>query len=235
MKVTYLYHSGFAVETKKHFLIFDYWKTSPLNGKLSDGVINPDEIREKDVIVFSSHRHRDHFNDVILTWGKTIERIRFILSDDIGEFPNIKSIGPHESFNEQDFFVRTLKSNDEGVAFLLKIDGVCIYHAGDLNWWHWEGEEGSWNDDIKKSYQKEIDTLAGETIDLAFVPVDPRLKQQYVWGIDYILRNADVKKAVPMHFGSKKSAIEKLLTDPVTEPYRDKIVPLVKRGETAEI
>ena len=41
--------------------------------------------------------------------------------------------------------IRTLKSTDEGVAFLVEAEGKSIYHAGDLNWWYWEGEPLSWN------------------------------------------------------------------------------------------
>ena len=33
--------------------------------------------------------------------------------------------------------IRTLRSTDEGVAYLVSYRGKRIYHAGDLNWWHW--------------------------------------------------------------------------------------------------
>lgn len=32
-------------------------------------------------------------------------------------------------------------STDEGVAFLVTAEGRTVFHAGDLNWWHWEGED----------------------------------------------------------------------------------------------
>ena len=50
MKVTYLYHSGFAVELEKHIFVFDYMK-----GKL------PDWDGRKEIIFFASHKHPDHF------------------------------------------------------------------------------------------------------------------------------------------------------------------------------
>jgi len=235
MKVTYLYHSGFAVETKDHFLVFDYWKNSPRSGMLENGVINPEEIKDKDVLVFASHRHGDHFNKIILNWSKKIPKCRVILSDDIkGEF-SAKKIGPNAVLKEPDFELHTFLSNDEGVAFLLHIDGKCIYHAGDLNWWHWEGEPGSWNEDIKESYRKEINLLSPFAIDLAFVPVDPRLEAQYAWGMDFLMRTADIRHVVPMHFGTKSGVVDRLLLDPVSEPYRQKIVPLTKRGQSADI
>ncbi len=37
--------------------------------------------------------------------------------------------------------IRTLRSTDEGVAFVVHYAGKTIYHAGDLNWWHWKKGE----------------------------------------------------------------------------------------------
>lgn len=235
LKVTYLYHSGFSVETNSHFLVFDYWRNFPVLGTLKDGVINPNEIKEKDVVVFSSHRHKDHYNSVINDWRKIIKKCRVILSDDIPAVPEAKMVAPNEVYKEDDFTLKTYKSNDEGVAFLLSIDGYTIYHAGDLNWWHWEGEKGSWNDDIKKSYQHEMDLLKGETIDLAFIPLDPRLNNQYAWGIDLFMKDVSSHYVVPMHFGKKDKVIDRLMNDEISIDYRDRVVPLIVRGQSIEL
>ena len=232
MEVTYLYHSGFAADTGKHFIIFDYWKNTPAGGGLKDGVIDPKEIKDRDVIVLSSHRHKDHFNKVILDWPAVIPRCRIILSDDIKKTNGAITIGPDSELIQPDFALRTLRSNDEGVAFALNIDGLSIYHAGDLNWWHWEGEPGSWNDDIKQSYKKEVDRLKKETFDIAFIPVDPRLNEQYAWGMDYFMRTVNTRFAVPVHFGDDVSVLDRLFNDPVSKNYRDKIVPLKIRGQS---
>ena len=56
MKITYIGHSGFAVETEKAALIFDYY-----TGDIP--AFDPDV----PLYVFVSHRHRDHFNpDIFL-------------------------------------------------------------------------------------------------------------------------------------------------------------------------
>ena len=54
MKVTYLDHSGFLLELKDRYFIFDYYK-----GEL------PPLDRKKEVLVFCSHAHRDHYNPKI--------------------------------------------------------------------------------------------------------------------------------------------------------------------------
>ena len=51
MKVTYIFHSSFLVETEKNYLLFDYFK----------GDI-PEMDPEKQLVVLVSHRHEDHFS-----------------------------------------------------------------------------------------------------------------------------------------------------------------------------
>ena len=48
MKITYIYHSGFLVETKECYYLFDYYK-----GSL------PSLDTNKQILVFASHSHRD--------------------------------------------------------------------------------------------------------------------------------------------------------------------------------
>ena len=54
MKVTYLNHSGVLVEFKDYYCIFDYYR-----GEL------PLLDKKKEVIVFCSHCHEDHYNSLI--------------------------------------------------------------------------------------------------------------------------------------------------------------------------
>ena len=234
-KIWYLYHSGFAVQTAEHFLIFDYWKQRPKGKGIESGVIEPAALAEYDVIAFVSHNHGDHYNRDIKDWGQIIPKLRLVLSDDIRNVPGALMVGPGEKLTQNDFRLETLKSNDEGVAFVVDIDGLCIFHAGDLNWWHWEGEPDDYNEGMASSYKSQIALLSDRRIDLAFVPVDPRLEEQYAWGIDHLMRTVDVRHAVPMHFGNDGSIVDRLLQDDVSKEYREKIIKLVDRGACAEI
>ena len=65
-----------------------------------------------------------------------------------------------------------MRSNDQGVAYLVHSEEKTVYHAGDLNWWHWEGESEVFNKMIRRTYQSEINKLQNEKIDIAFVPVE---------------------------------------------------------------
>ncbi|NLT58431.1 MAG: MBL fold metallo-hydrolase [Clostridiales bacterium] len=233
--IWYLYHSGFALRTEGHFLIFDYWKMDPRGGGLAQGVINPAELADLDVIAFASHAHGDHYSPELLRLGEGIARYRVVLSDDIRPAPGALMVGPGQRLEQPDFVLETLDSTDEGVAFLLEIDGLRIYHAGDLNWWHWEGEPEPYNTGMKEKYQAQIAKLGGRPIDLAFVPVDPRLGEQYLLGIDHLMRTQGVRCVVPMHFGDDVSVVDRLLRDPQSAPYRDRVLALTARGQSATI
>ena len=233
-KVWYLAHSGFAVQTESSFLIFDYYLDEPKGGTIEQGVIDPKELAEKNVIVFVSHNHDDHFNPVVFEWQKTIPNIKYILSNDISEIPNAIMIGPNDTVEQENLVVKTYRSTDEGVAFLVQIDGLAIYHAGDLNWWHWEGELDTYNMKMADDYKKQIDLLAGERIDLAFVPLDPRQERQYDWGVKYLLERNNVPYVVPMHFWNQPDVIDRLLVEPYMSCHANRICPLRHRGQYLE-
>jgi L-ascorbate metabolism protein UlaG (beta-lactamase superfamily) len=233
-KIFYLYHSGFAVQTPGHFLVFDYWKDTPKGAGLESGVIDPLELKDRDVVVFSSHSHMDHYNSVIFKWHNAIPKLRIILSSDFRTGEGALKIKPGNSLTLPDMEIRALKSNDKGVAFIVDIDGLRIYHGGDLNWWHWEGEPDDYNQKMGSRFKEQIALLAGAPIDLAFLCLDPRLDDQYAWGFDHTMRTADIRRAVPMHFGDSPQIVDRLLQDPVSESYRDRIIPLVERGQSAE-
>lgn len=191
MKITYLDHSGFAVEYKKYVLIFDWYK-----GKL------PEFDSEKEIYVFSSHSHYDHFDRKIFELENIYPNVRYVLSADITEKPvpsKVWFVIADKEYRIGNLKVQTLHSTDAGVAFLVYVDDRIIYHAGDLNWWHWEEESEYYNEQMRMDYQKEIHKLKNIRIDVAFVPLDPRQEEQYYLGLDYFMKHTDTKLVFPMH------------------------------------
>ena len=53
---------------------------------------------------------------------------------------NTVFVKPNQSIIVDNLKIKTLKSTDLGVAFIVKSENKLFYHAGDLNYWHWEGE-----------------------------------------------------------------------------------------------
>ena len=89
-----------------------------------------------------------------------------------------------------------LSSTDEGVAFLAAADGRAVFHAGDLNWWHWEGEDPDWNRNMEANFRRYAEPLRGRRIDLAMLPLDPRLGEDGFRGPRYFLELADIRRYV---------------------------------------
>ena len=208
MKIDYLGHSGFLVGTGKAVLLFDYYR-----GDIS---LIRQTAANKPLYVFVSHAHADHFNPKIFSLTKGGRRVKYILSFDIKGNPKV----PEDcdiSYLEADKTytvdglgtVQTLTSTDEGVAFLVKTKDMTLFHAGDLNWWDWPGEDPDWLADQKNVFQREIRKLAGISIDAACVVLDDRLEENYAEGLAYFLSVCSARYVLPMHFWKDKTVVDR--------------------------
>ena len=211
MKITYIYHSCFLVETDSCYYLFDYEK-----GNL------PTMDIKKPMIVLSSHGHPDHYNSEIFAVLAALgmQTVYAVLSEDI-EVPanvNVLQVSPGKEyclwFGQK---LSTFQSTDEGVSFLLEDGGKIIYHAGDLNDWVWEEESDSYNAQMTIDYRKQINLLSEKLkyreIDAAFVVLDPRQEKDYDRGLCYFLEHIPVKKVYPMHYWENPDIIEVFLTE----------------------
>ena len=202
MQITYINHSGFLLETEKSYILFDYYKNEI-----------PTMDNNKSIYIFSSHSHDDHFNPKVLELSDKYSDITYIFSKDIqkknkSEKP-VTYVKANENYSIGDLKITTLKSTDLGVAFVVKTEGMTIYHAGDLNDWVWSGETKAYNNNMTANFQREIDKIKGIDIDYAFVPLDPRQEDDYFRGAKYLLENTTVKTMFPMHFWGDFSVIKK--------------------------
>ena len=201
MELVYLGHSGFAIKAKDYVVIVDYLEDKSC--KLNEIFSNTEK-----VYVLVSHQHHDHFNSEIFNFVKYRNDITYILSSDI-ELNNIENLPKQiitlskgESFEDGVFCVTAYGSTDVGVSFLMKIDGENVFHAGDLNNWHWEEESTIEEiEDAEKNYLSELNILAEnvQSLKLAMYPVDPRMEGDYARGARQFLERIKVEYFVPMH------------------------------------
>ena len=214
IRVTRIYHSGFLVETDHYFLLFDYFK-----GELPD-------LSGKKVVVFVSHGHHDHYNPAIFELEQTYE-VFYVFYHKVlkRREKNCLPVQNEESYRLEGLEIQTLQSTDEGCAFLVKADGKTFYHAGDLNWWHWDGEPEQWNQWQKGMYQKQTDALKGMNIDCGFIVVDPRQEHNALLGIVELLKKCEIAHIFPMHFDEwgGEDAIKPYLEKEELKPYRERL------------
>lgn len=188
MNITYITHSCFLVELDSCYLLFDYYR-----GTL------PRMKEDKPLYVFASHAHADHYSTRIFKLKHP--SITWILSSDIAAaHPHIQ-VEAGKCYTVNELQLRTLASTDEGVAFLVTAEDNCIYHAGDLNWWDWGDEDTPQEHaEMKECYFRELQSIKGMHLDVAFLPVDPRLKERALKGARAFLQYASCDLLVPMHF-----------------------------------
>ena len=224
MKITYIHHSSFLVELKQLSLLFDYFQGDV---KLPEG---------KPAVIFASHRHGDHFSPVIFDFAKERQDVYYVLSDDIWEKrtpsglrERILFAGPGQEFSLpwlSGISVRTFKSTDEGVAFLIRSPEGVIYHAGDLNNWQWEGEPKDWNRNMEVNCRRQLEAMKNEKIDVAFVPLDPRQGKDFYRGMDDFMKMVGAARVFPMHCWDDFTVISRLKAMEESKDYRDRIMEI---------
>lgn len=207
--VVYNGHSGWTVKTQKHILIFDYCQQDalPENAGILNGNIVPEELKGKNVYVFSSHDHSDHFDiSTISAWKNGNDKIHYIYGFDTsksGKYRKKTYDGPaytfvpeHTQQQVDDMKITTLKANDTGEGFMVEVDGLKIFHAGD---------HANLNTDVQDDYQKEIDFVSSKAgkADIAFLPVTGcpvRWSADYVMnGFFYVVDHLNPNYVFPMH------------------------------------
>lgn len=237
MIITYIDHSGFLLETEDVYFLFDYYR-----GDIPK--MSPD----KEVVVFVSHRHGDHYNPEIFHLFTGHPKIQYVLSKDVPVkkllcqyeeqrvwLENVVTIvGKNETqelmlSNGRTLQITTLKSTDEGVAYLLCYEGKTYYHAGDLNLWVWEGETKQYNNNMAANYFRELDKLRNRDIDVAFVPLDPRQEKDAFGGLESFMEYTDSKKVFPMHFWGEFDIIKAFLKK--HPEYAEQIMVIGHKGQ----
>jgi len=235
-KVTYLHHSGFMVEYKHTVLIFDYY---PDKHDRSDScTIDLSGLKDKKVLAFSSHRHPDHFDPVILTWKNELNDVQYYFSSDIPKkyhHEYVILLKPYQIYENEGIKMQTFKSTDEGVAFLVSFSGITVYHAGDLNWWHWDDESNAFNNDMAARFKHEISLLKDTDIDIAFLTADPRQEAAELWGLNWFIDHVNVKTVFPMHFWNDFSIMDRIKREAQKKPGLSKVRLISKRGEVFNV
>ena len=158
--------------------------------------------------MLSSHSHADHFNPEILTWQQERPDVQFVFSKDILEnklagLDDACYLDKGEIWSDGMLEVEAFGSTDLGISFLLHLDGKLIFHAGDLNNWHWKEEStGEEVREAENTYFSELDMISQRTdrIDIVMFPVDPRLGKDYMLGAEQFVDRFHVGTFVPMHF-----------------------------------
>lgn len=232
--IWYLGHAGWAVKTKNHLLVFDYLSVSrpeqvTEDPSLANGHIDPAEIKACDVIVFVSHGHGDHFDPKIFDWEKTVEKIRYIFGWEADKNPRYYYLTePRTKTTIGDIVIFNINHAFDGIpeaAFMVKTDGLTIFHSGD---------HGCVGEEPDPLFKANIDFLAGKNnqIDLAFIAqFGGRDGSEVNIGDLYTIDKLKPQVTFPMHQGGGERFYKRFAQEMQEKGAKTKIYCAEKRGD----
>jgi hypothetical protein len=209
MRVKYLGNSGFAIGIQQSLLLID---------DISQGsFIRPEALRAFDrVTVLVSHVHSDHYDAGIFGRGAPLnDHIQYVISGDVMDQQPLPAhvsalrIDPGQAVQVNGMDIHAFESTDAGVSFdiyhpLEPQRNIRIFHAGDLNDWHWREENNpDWTAMQAHEFSRIVASIPTEPrMDLAFFPFDPRMGPGYEEGALQFIHHFRPVMTVPMHFGA---------------------------------
>ncbi len=201
MEINYIFNSGFLIKCENFNMLIDYWRG--LGEEELSKIFN----ENKKTYVLFSHSHKDHYNPKLFDLA-TVDTT-FILAEEIkpkvlNHDKNICYLSKGETYADDHLQVKAYGSTDIGISFAIEADGCKIFHAGDLNNWHWADESTA--DEIKESETAFLNELADlhsdyKSFDVAMFPVDARIGSDFDRGAVQFCEKIEVKNFIPMHFG----------------------------------
>lgn len=208
IQVTYLNHSGFYVRAGDTLLVFDD-ATGKGSAEDQEGHVTRALVEaHQRTLFFVSHAHADHFSPDIYTYSH--ENVYYILGDDLPSKYNGYRMSEGDELTIAGIEIAAFGSTDEGVSFLVQLEGYSIFHAGDLNLWHWR-EQSTLKEiaQAEREFENAVEPLVGKPVDFAFFPVDPRMGEMHDAGALYFLMHVKPRVFIPMHWwGRADVAIE---------------------------
>ncbi|WP_461209156.1 MBL fold metallo-hydrolase [Desulfocurvus sp. DL9XJH121] len=188
VQVTYVCHNCFVVRAGKLALVFDY-PGAEHRPPEAEAVVR-EALADRDAVAFFSHSHEDHCSPDILGPLGAARSAALALSFDVPDMvPELDLPGavvlepgdapgggdPGEEAHVAGLSVRALESNDLGVAFLIRLEGLRIYYGGDLAEWLWPGLARAAETQVRNFFGRSIEAVRDFAPDLAFTDCDLRL------------------------------------------------------------
>lgn len=219
----YLGNCGYLIKTHNHCLIFDYWNAnaSPTEPSLANGHINTAELASENLTVFVTHEHSDHFDSTIFGWADKIPGLQYVfgfrpesLDARYAQATGVsyggqpyEYVGPGMLKTIDGMKIFAIEANDAGVGFVVSVDGLTIYHAGD---------HAGWLPDQRPQFIAQIDAIdaAYDSVDIALVNVTGCHHQDTIAlaeGTAYTISKLDPKLVIPTHASGREQFYRKFM------------------------
>lgn len=230
--IWYLFHTGWVVKTKNYLLMFDY---VPLDhyalrkgaaACLSNGEINPHQIKDQDVVVFVPMIHDENHVKTIYQWKKSIKNITYVFGENRVTGPAYLYIKPRGRKKLKGMEIFTISTTGFGEGFVVKVDGITIFHGGDH-----ESSDQSWN-----KFTKEIDYLKElkeniKKFDLIFLQMIFQEQIDSSKGVFYALEKLQPKIMFPTTAIARTPYYKEFVREAAVKKIKTKIECAENRGD----
>ena len=245
MIITYVYHSCCAIEFEDFSVIIDYYQDVIKDGEDIGWVSKHLLKKETPLYVLCTHSHADHFNEEILSWNRDKENITYVFSkevkDTLKDTASLKDdkivyLDKLEEYKDDNIKIKAFGSTDAGGSFYVEHKDAKIFHAGDLNNWHWNEEVAKDESFVyENQYICELELLSEEVkeVDIAMFPLDPRLGKDFMRGGDQFVNKVKTHNLLPLHFGDNYKLIQQF--EPIAHKAGTKLLKLENRGQSFKL
>ena len=207
-KLFFIQHSTYLFQSEECWLLFDFYDRE------EDVLAHLEKSPTLPLFVFCTHSHGDHYNAKVFSVFKQHRSgVHFIFHDELmnkvpcSEKSNMTFLKTEESFTNDYFTVKAYGSTDLGGSFFITLrDGYTLFHAGDLNFWHWNQEASpEYITQYRKHWENELQRVAKDvsTVDLLMFPTDLRLGPDYLLGLKQFVEVIETKSLAPMHINGQ--------------------------------
>ncbi len=243
MQIYYLDNSGFCVVMDHTTLIFDYYHDSASGPRsIENGVMDEKTLRaHESVYVFVSHSHGDHYNRCVLDWRSVNPNIIYLFDEGIRAaghegLNDIVFMKEEEVYSDGNIKVKAFGSTDIGISFMAEAEGLTIFHAGDLNYWHWKEEaDEAFISQAEADFLNKLERIITDdyNINIMFFPVDYRMGKDGDLGAKHVIKAFEPQVFIPMHFQNK---FDKIAAFKAKNIYKDVMIwDIKKRGDTLRL
>lgn len=205
--VTYFYQSAFTVLLKKTLMIFSYRQTGLSQLAENQRLNERDFLGFNNILVFIPNASVEHHDPAIYEWKRSFP-ITYILPQEAAKnaprAANIRVCREGDHFSVGHCDITVFGSTDTGFSYLASAEGVTVFHAGDLNLWHWR-EENTLKEISRAEalFYEKVARLPRDKIDISMFPLDPNQGGFYDAGANHFIMAVRPRVFFPMHFGTR--------------------------------
>lgn len=213
----FIRHSSFLYIGECSMCLFDFWgfPSKDQAANLADLLAVMEKYRDKRLYIFCTHSHSDHYSPIVHTlFGNHPGGTVYIFHEELRESTPIEYqdqvifLDTYAVFQDDILKVKAYGSTDLGGSFYIEEAGFTLFHAGDLNNWHWNEEASEeYVAQYESEWHKELSVIADDRMraDLVMFPTDLRLGRDYLKGLEEFLEVVPTKFLAPMHLNGKIS------------------------------